>query len=83
MTMLDCLEDINNVINDYNIEYNEKTGGFFVEDHTWKLQFRYLFSDVSKLTDSDDSELHLVSPDLFLDILKKTESSFYKIFSEC
>lgn len=83
MKLLTSLEDLNKIIEDSNLELNAQTGGFYDDTHSWVLRFDRTFSEVSKLEDTTNSdELMIISANLFLKILNKTEQSFYKIFSE-
>ena len=80
--MLKQFENLEKIIDDSNIEYNAQTGGFYCEDHVWKLEPVFSCFDEYKLVSNSEEEVRFISPELFLDVLKKTEESFYKIFSE-
>tara|TARA_B100000424_G_C22732902_1_gene397302 strand:- start:230 stop:475 length:246 start_codon:yes stop_codon:yes gene_type:complete len=80
--MLKRLENLNKIIDESNIEYNDKTGGFYCDNHGWKLDATSFYFDNYTLISENEDEIKFISPDLFLEILKKTEDSFYKLFSE-
>ena len=80
--MLKQFENLDKIIDESNIEYNAQTGGFYYDNHTWKLESVVSCFDEYKFVSNSKEEVRFIAPELFLEILRKTEESFYKIFSE-
>ena len=74
------LLNIEDVMDDYQISYDVKMGGFFEPDHALEcVSDGYM--NMSWKVNSGSEEINFVSANMFMDVLKKTEDSFCKIFS--
>jgi len=74
------LDDLLTIINEH-FEYNGQTGGFYdASEKSLMVDFNDM--SVYKLFYKDGERVDFIPADLFLDVLRKTEDSYYKIFQD-
>ena len=80
MIQMNNLKKIQDILSDYSLDYCSSQGGHADNHRFFRANVSY---DTITLVDTDDPmcEIEIMEPRLFYEILKETEQSIFKLFS--